>query len=361
MKRAARAIGWLAGHAITALMAALVIVVVMPTGAPPADPPLTEALVQGPIDPTGLQPPPPEEEPETQAPPSDLAAPEIGPPPVATSEGADPSPERSERTPETPADGLEDLRPPALPETGDEPTVAPETFIDVQDDARPPALPEIGRAPPLVREAAVESVEAVETATLPEAANAPPPDPETAAARCGDPRLVGVALEPLDDAEEPLCGAPEPVRVDAILLEGGSVALSPGAQMRCRAARLLADWTEEAAAPLAATVLKERLTTMTVVDAYSCRNRRGGDDASARLSEHALAKAIDIAAFTLESGRVVRLESGWSGALDERVYLRALWRAACDRFGTVLGPLANEAHRDHFHFDAAQRRRAYCR
>jgi hypothetical protein len=42
-------------------------------------------------------------------------------------------------------------------------------------------------------------------------------------------------------------------------------------------------------------------------------------------------------------------------------FLRRLHKGACSVFGTVLGPEANEAHRDHFHFDLATRRRsAYC-
>ena len=42
-------------------------------------------------------------------------------------------------------------------------------------------------------------------------------------------------------------------------------------------------------------------------------------------------------------------------------FLRAVHKSACGIFGTVLGPEANEAHRNHFHFDlATRRRRAYC-
>ncbi len=45
----------------------------------------------------------------------------------------------------------------------------------------------------------------------------------------------------------------------------------------------------------------------------------------------------------------------------EGAFLRRLHRGACGTFGTVLGPEANEAHRDHFHFDlAARRRSAFC-
>lgn len=45
----------------------------------------------------------------------------------------------------------------------------------------------------------------------------------------------------------------------------------------------------------------------------------------------------------------------------EAAFLRRLHKGACGTFGTVLGPEANEAHRDHFHFDlAARKRSAFC-
>lgn len=46
----------------------------------------------------------------------------------------------------------------------------------------------------------------------------------------------------------------------------------------------------------------------------------------------------------------------------EGTFLRRLHKGACGPFSTVLGPEANEAHRNHFHFDLAERRsrRAFC-
>ena len=41
---------------------------------------------------------------------------------------------------------------------------------------------------------------------------------------------------------------------------------------------------------------------------------------------------------------------------SEALFLRRLHRGACAVFGTVLGPEANEAHRDHFHFDVKERK-----
>ena len=44
-----------------------------------------------------------------------------------------------------------------------------------------------------------------------------------------------------------------------------------------------------------------------------------------------------------------------------REFLHRVHADACDVFGTVLGPEANDAHRDHFHLDMkARRHRAYC-
>ena len=42
-------------------------------------------------------------------------------------------------------------------------------------------------------------------------------------------------------------------------------------------------------------------------------------------------------------------------------FLRRLHKGACGTFGTVLGPDANEDHRNHFHFDLASRKHsAFC-
>jgi hypothetical protein len=41
----------------------------------------------------------------------------------------------------------------------------------------------------------------------------------------------------------------------------------------------------------------------------------------------------------------------------EAAFLRRLHSGACTVFGTVLGPEANDAHRDHFHFDVKERKR----
>lgn len=48
-----------------------------------------------------------------------------------------------------------------------------------------------------------------------------------------------------------------------------------------------------------------------------------------------------------------------AGAIDNKQrFLREIHASACKHFGTVLGPEANNAHKNHFHLDMAQRRSA---
>jgi hypothetical protein len=81
------------------------------------------------------------------------------------------------------------------------------------------------------------------------------------------------------------------------------------------------------------------------------------------MSEHGFGNAIDIAGFTLESGRKVTVLDGWRGDKDERRFLRGVHESACGQFRTVLGPEADRHHRDHFHLDLQNRRNgsSYCR
>ncbi len=81
---------------------------------------------------------------------------------------------------------------------------------------------------------------------------------------------------------------------------------------------------------------------------YSCRTMIGAG--SGKLSEHAKANAVDIAAFILSDGRRITVKDGWVGG-DDGDFLRAVRAAACRRFSTVLSPDYNAAHHDHLHFD----------
>jgi hypothetical protein len=82
---------------------------------------------------------------------------------------------------------------------------------------------------------------------------------------------------------------------------------------------------------------------------YNCRNVKGA--ATDRLSEHAFANAVDVAAFLLKDGRRVGVLAGWNGDQHEARFLRSVRASACRRCNTVLSPDYDAAHRDHLHFD----------
>lgn len=97
---------------------------------------------------------------------------------------------------------------------------------------------------------------------------------------------------------------------------------------------------------------------VTVVDAYSCRNRNRAT--AGKLSEHARGNAIDISAFHAGDGGTLAVLAGWKDPRDGP-RLRRLHAAACGPFGTVLGPEANALHADHLHLDVERRRSGpYC-
>lgn len=90
---------------------------------------------------------------------------------------------------------------------------------------------------------------------------------------------------------------------------------------------------------------------------YSCRNVNGA--ASGKLSEHAYANAVDVAAFVLKDGRRISVLNGWNGDEREARFLRSVRASACRRFNTVLSPDYNAQHHDHLHFDMG--RGPFCR
>lgn len=141
------------------------------------------------------------------------------------------------------------------------------------------------------------------------------------------------------------------------LTEIGTPVTNLGA-MTCPLARQFARWVRESVQPAAGQWLDSPVRRVETFGTYSCRsvNSRAG----ARLSEHAFANAVDVAAFQLANGRRITVEAGWNGS-DERVrrFLRTIFEGGCRRFAIGLGPDADAFHRDHFHFDMG--RGPYCR
>ena len=130
--------------------------------------------------------------------------------------------------------------------------------------------------------------------------------------------------------------------------------------MNCGLTGPLNDWLGNTVQSSAQDAFGERVIGIDVAASYSCRprnNKRG-----AKMSEHGFGNAIDIAAFTLESGRKVSVLKDYYGSSDSQKFLRQVRGEACGEFATVLGPGSDDNHRDHIHLDLQNRRsgQAYC-
>ncbi len=214
-------------------------------------------------------------------------------------------------------------------------------------------------------------------------------------------------IEPLRDGR---CGTPAPIELSAIGANP-SVAVTPPARVTCGLAASLSAWSDAILQKAARTHLDDTITGIRNVASYVCRNRYGSLDK--RISEHARANALDMAAFKTQSGTWITVLDLWALPPEERAvppalsesgvaltsadnssadnktdipakpapesvaevpatvempefkpesaFLHEIHTGACTLFGTVLGPEANEAHKDHFHYDLAERRNAnYC-
>jgi len=155
-------------------------------------------------------------------------------------------------------------------------------------------------------------------------------------------------LVPLDPIREGLCGAPAPVALRG--LPGTAVLqFAPAPTLTCGMAARLREWVERVLQPTARARLGAPITKIRLMGSYSCRRRYNAPDT--RLSQHALAKAVDIAAFRTSDGQIITVLDHWSGDDERAAFLHDIHTGACQSFDTVLGPRTNAAHKNHFHFD----------
>jgi hypothetical protein len=172
-----------------------------------------------------------------------------------------------------------------------------------------------------------------------------------------NPRSLG-QMQPASDIDEGN-GCMVHNRYEVQSLAG--VQFSQRATMNCGLTGPLNDWLGNTVQNSAQDAFGERVVGIDVAASYSCRprnNRRG-----AKMSEHGYGNAIDVAAFTLESGRKVSVLHDYYGSPDSQSFLRQVRSEACGEFMTVLGPGSDAHHRDHIHLDLQNRRsgNAYCR
>ncbi|WP_183943039.1 extensin family protein [Sphingomonas sp. BK580] len=173
------------------------------------------------------------------------------------------------------------------------------------------------------------------------------PSPRETRQCFADLRALGVDFQPLPDKQY---GGGCALVGTVKLLDIGVPTANLGA-VRCGEARTYAAWARNGVAPAAYQILGSELSRIVSMGSYACRNTIG-TKGPARRSGHALANAIDIAAFELKDGRRISILGDWRSP-DPAVqqFLRTVHASACRRFGTVLSPDYNAVHRDHLHLE----------
>jgi hypothetical protein len=249
------------------------------------------------------------------------------------------------------------------------------------------------------------------------------------------------------DMQEPIrkgeCGLPAPVSLKSVG-SAPKVVFDPPIEVNCAMVAALDNWVKTTLQPKARERFKSPVVSIIGGSGYSCRNIYNLPNA--RLSQHALANAVDIGAFSLQNGKTIAVLKGWGltardivarkkalaeakakekaakakadaagtpaaekvsidaasakqakqitraslisplpksplsqsktapavnvaeleksineKPTSEALFLRSLHDGACGQFGTVLGPEANDPHRNHFHLDLIPRRnRSVC-
>lgn len=146
-----------------------------------------------------------------------------------------------------------------------------------------------------------------------------------------------------DRHEDSFCATLDAVRASPTLL-------SPAAPvMVCRQAAAYLIWERQVVQPLARAILGSPVARIEHYGTYACRRQYGARQG--RVSEHALADAIDISGFVLADGRRVTIVRDWKDAGPRGRFVRAVRDGACRVFDVTLSPDYNAAHRDHLHLD----------
>ena len=123
--------------------------------------------------------------------------------------------------------------------------------------------------------------------------------------------------------------------------------------LACALAAGLVLWEREVVQPAAQQRLGARVVAIDHYGSYSCRRMYGRS--SGHWSEHARARALDVAGFQLSDGRRVSVAGDWTRNGPKSLFLHDVRDGGCRLFATVLSPDYNAAHRDHLHLDEARR------
>ena len=134
----------------------------------------------------------------------------------------------------------------------------------------------------------------------------------------------------------------------AIELSASTASLNRAATLGCPLAVALNDFERQVLQPMAQQHFGQHVARIHHYGAYACRARSGN---AGRLSEHAKGRAIDVSAFELADGTVIRVKDDWRNSGGRSRFLHDVSQGACGIFQVVLSPNHDRAHHDHLHFD----------
>lgn len=162
---------------------------------------------------------------------------------------------------------------------------------------------------------------------------------------------AGVRFAVLPARHDGACGYDDAVRFE----RGGSrgIDFRPVAGTSCAVAAALAKWEWDVVQPAAVRHFGREVRAIEHFGSYSCRKMRGRNPDA--WSQHASARAIDIAAFRLSDGTRISVLKDWRGEGAEAKFLKDVRNGACGLFSIVLSPDYNAAHADHLHMDQSPR------
>ena len=157
---------------------------------------------------------------------------------------------------------------------------------------------------------------------------------------------------------------PRAARGSGRCARAAAIAWAPGGRRRiryaparpplaCPLAAALTLWEREVVQPAARRQLGADVVAIDHYGSYACRRLYGRPTGD--WSEHAGARAIDVAGFLLSDGRRVTVLRDWNRPGGASRFLHEVRDGGCRLFGTTLSPDYNAAHRDHLHLDEARR------
>jgi hypothetical protein len=166
---------------------------------------------------------------------------------------------------------------------------------------------------------------------------------------------LGIKAEPHAAIPAPpfaACVIAEPVTlISAAPKTGEPIQFPDHPLLSCAMAERLAQFSVDAASPMALSAFGKPLASVSTGPGYECRPRNRV--AGAKISSHGQGNAADIVVLELAGGRKISIEK--PGDLVTVKFLTQLRTAACAAFNTVLGPGSDPSHAGHIHIDIAPR------